>query len=197
MERRLAAYETVVFDIGGVLLSFDPPELVKHFFPEEVRQPLYDTMFGGDWPWGRFDLGADPNERIAEELARQAGVEGGDRLILDMLYGFCRYMEPLPLSRSIPELKQAGKRVYLLTNYAQPSLSLSMERFPFLKMADGYVCSAEEKLTKPDPEIFRVLCRRYEIDPAKAIFIDDNAPNTAAAEKLGFHVWNYHAGEAE
>ena len=85
-----------------------------------------------------------------------------------------------------------GKRLYALSNYPEPSFSLTAARFPFLtECLDGAVISSREKLVKPDPEIFRLLCRRYSLIPEKCLFIDDLKGNTEAAAAEGFRVWHY------
>ncbi len=193
MDARLEGHDTVVFDIGGVLLTFEPEKILQELVPDESRDRIRSAMFGKDWQWYRFDLGKDPNDKIAEDIAAVTGFKEDKATILSVLDRFHLCMKELPLSRSIAELKKQGKRVYLLTNYAQPSLSHAMEHFDFFRLVDGYVCSSEEKCVKPGEEIFRILCSRFDIDPAKTLFIDDNAPNTESAARLGFDVWTYRA----
>ncbi|MBO2516026.1 MAG: hypothetical protein CW338_01945 [Clostridiales bacterium] len=196
VDSRFLECDTLVFDIGGVLLRWDPQYFAPFFFPGERGEKLFRTAFGRkDWHWGRFDLGREDNEDIARDIAGIAGVPGGEKDILYFVEHFHEYMEPLPLTRDLEELKRMGKRMYLLTNYPQPSFSRAYRRFPFFSLFDGYVCSADEKLAKPDPEIFRLLCRRFDILPEKSLFIDDNKPNTDSAAALGFRVWNYPRNE--
>lgn len=192
VDERLLSCDTLVFDIGGVLLRWDPEFFAPVFFPGERGEKLFRAAFDKkDWNWGRFDLGRENNEDIALDIARIAGVPGGEEDILNFVHHFHEYMEPLPLTRELEELKRMGKRMYLLTNYPQPSFSLARKRFAFFSLFDGYVCSAEEKLVKPDPEIFRLLCRRFSIVPEESLFIDDNQPNTDSAGALGFRTWHY------
>ena len=195
MDARLIDHDTIVFDIGGVLLSFSPERIARELLPEDTRDRVFSAMYGEDWQWGRFDLGADPNEVIAEEIAARAGGGPIREQILSVLDRFHLCMDPLPLTKELEELKRQGKKMYLLTNYPQPSLSNAMRRFDFFRLFDGCVCSSEEKCVKPGEEIFRVLIDRYGIEPEKTLFIDDNAPNTAQAARLGFDTWTYRAEE--
>ena len=193
MDERLMRYGAVVFDVGNVLLSFDPRK-VSLLLPEEHREKLFQAMFGPENRWAKFDLGKESNEEIALKIARAAGVPGGEKLVLHALYHFPEGMDPLPLYAMIPLLRQAGKKVYALTNYAEPSFSYTQERFPHLKALDGLVVSSREKVCKPDERIYRLLQERCALNPQDTLFIDDAAANVEAAARLGFHTWHY-AGE--
>ncbi len=190
MDERLLQADTIIFDVGNVLLRFDPERVVL-LLPEEHRAALKAALFGPALRWSEFDLGRKTNGEIAEEAALAAGVPGGGALVLELLRRFHETMEPLPLYLTIPDLKQRGKRVYLLTNYAEPSFSLTREAFPELKKADGEVVSSREKTVKPGEEIYRILIRRYAVDPARSLYIDDREDNARAGERAGFRVWHY------
>ena len=153
MDERLLRAGTIVFDVGKVLLSFEP-ERVASLLPAEHRAALKEAMFGEIHRWSEFDLG-----------------------------------------RSIAELKRLGKRLYALTNYAEPSFTLTRERFPALKELDGEAVSSREKLCKPDRELYRRLIERYGIDPAESLFIDDREENVRAGAEVGFRVWHYTDGD--
>lgn len=190
MDERLAQAETVVFDVGNVLLSFEP-EKVALLLPPEQRAALTAVLFGPAHRWSEFDLGARSNEETAASIAAEAGVPEGEKSILCALEHFPETMAPLPLYRAIPELKAQGKRIYLLTNYAEPSFRLTREAFPLLKEAEGEVVSSREKVCKPDPEIYRRLLARYPIDPRRALYVDDQEANVRAGQAALFRVWHY------
>ena len=190
MDERLLRAGTVVFDVGRVLLTFEP-ERVASLLPAEHRAALKEAMFGPVHRWSEFDLGVKPNEQIAEEIAAAAGVPGGESMVLEALYRFPETMEPLPLYRCIDGLKCVGKKLYALTNYAEPSFSLTREAFPAMQALDGEVVPSREKLCKPDKELYRRLIKRYGIDPAESLFIDDREENVRAGAELGFRVWHY------
>ena len=190
MDERLLRAETIVFDIGKVLLSFEP-ERVPQLAPEENRGALFEVMFGPDHLWSGFDAGLETNEALARTIARRAGVPQAWEWVIYILEHFCETMEPLPLYHTIPVLKAQGKKIYALTNYPEPSFSLTKKAFPNLQLMDGEAVSSREKLTKPDPAFFQVLIRRCGLDPARSLFIDDLAQNVASAERLGFQTWHY------
>ena len=192
MDARLLKADAIVFDVGNVLLTFEP-EKVASLLPEEHREALFQAMFGKDWRWAAFDLGAETNEAIAQSMADAAGVEGGRDMVLHAFYDFYRTMRPLPLYHLIPELKRTGKRLFALTNYGEPAFSSTCEAFPNLQLLDGMAVSAREKICKPDPAFFGILIKRYGLNPGKTLFIDDSQPNALAAAAIGFQTW-YYAG---
>ncbi len=190
MDKRLLDAEAIVFDVGKVLLTFEPDE-VASLLPEAHRAALKEAMFGPVHRWSEFDLGRKTNETIAREIAEAAGLPGTEEEVLASLYRFPETMRPLPLYHEIGPLKRLGKRLYALTNYAEPSFSLTKEAFPALKELDGEVVSSREKTVKPGEEIYRILIRRYAVDPARSLYIDDREDNARAGERAGFRVWHY------
>lgn len=193
MDARLLETDAIVFDVGNVLLTFDP-EKVASLLPEDHREALSRATFGPDWRWSAFDLGVETNEEIAQSIADRAGVTGGKDMVLYAFCEFYRTMRPLPLYHLIPALKSMGKRLYALTNYGEPAFSYTCAAFPHFGLMDGMVVSSREKVCKPDPAIFALLTERYGIKPRDALFIDDSLPNVQTAAAMGFKTWHY-AGE--
>lgn len=190
MDERLLNAETIVFDVGNVLLTFEP-EKVATLLPEEHREALAKAVFGPAWRWGAFDLGVETNEEIAQSMADEAQVPGGKEMILRAFRDFYTTMRPLPLYNLIPELKAMGKKLYALTNYGEPAFSDTCRAYPNLLLLDGHVVSAREKMVKPDPAFFSLLIRRFQLEPGKTLFIDDAAGNVESAGNMGFRVWHY------
>ena len=190
MDERLLKASCIVFDVGNVLLSFEP-EKVAELLPGEHRQALYTAMFGPDWRWAAFDLGAESNDEIAQSMAEAAGVPGGKEMVLYAFRHFYQTMNPLPLYHLLPELKSMGKRLYALTNYGEPAFSFAKEHFPSLQLLEGEVVSSREKIMKPDGKIFRLIAARYQLTPGETLFIDDSLANCQGAEKEGFQTWHY------
>jgi 2-haloacid dehalogenase len=87
--------------------------------------------------------------------------------------------------RVLEAIRAAGRPNYAITNFSREKFALARARFPFLARFDGTVVSAEERLLKPDPAIYRVLLDRYGLAAADCVFIDDSAANVAAARGLG------------
>lgn len=193
MDERFLKVQNIIFDIGGVLLSFSP-EAACSLLPEEIRKDVQGAMFHEEWGrsrWAQFDLGVRSNKEIAVEIAEASGHPGCEEQILQLLETFPQTMNPLPLSGLIPELKAIGKHVYALTNYPEPSLTRTLERFAFFRHMDGMVVSSREKVMKPDEGIYRLLLERFRLKPEETLFIDDRLENIRAAERLGIQGWHY------
>lgn len=193
MDERLLQGKNIIFDIGNVLLRFRP-ERVCEGIPKEMRADVYRAMFEpleGSCRWAAFDVGRRPNEEIAADIARAAGHPGAGAHILNTLNNFPETLEEMPLASCIPALQEMGKKVYALTNYPEPSFTLTAERFPFLTRLDGYVVSAREKVAKPDTAIFRLILEKYALRPEETLFVDDSAANIEAARKMGLITWHY------
>lgn len=87
----------------------------------------------------------------------------------------------------ISELRKNGLRVYCLSNISDKICRDCAKELAFLKLTDGRILSYEEKLIKPDPAIYRLLLKRYDLKADECIFIDDLENNVRAACELGFH----------
>lgn len=82
-------------------------------------------------------------------------------------------------------LKEKGYHTYILSNYSEGMLEKTKKDMAFLKHTDGEIFSCDVKLIKPEAEIYQTLITRYNLNPAKSVFIDDRADNCEAARKLG------------
>ena len=193
MDERLERAETIVFDIGNVLLRFSPDKVIG-LLPDSIRQPLLYVLFGPPHLWDAFDLGRESNPDIARRVAQATGIPESKGWALELLERFPETLTPLPLYHLLDDLQARGKRLYGLTNYPEPSFTLTCQRFPLLLgKLTGVVVSSREKVAKPQPEIFRLLIQRYHLDPPRTLFIDDSAANTEAAAREGFQIWHYAA----
>ncbi len=91
------------------------------------------------------------------------------------------------------ELKEKNYALFALTNWSAELLQRSWEDFPFLTWFQGIVVSGEEKINKPAKEIYFILLRKYQIDPKKALFIDDREANVLVAKEIGLAAIQFHA----
>ena len=128
MDDRLLKAPCIVFDVGNVLLRFDPARVLQ-LIPPAHREAIGPVLFDPVWRWAAFDLGVESNEAIARSVAEAAGVAGGADMVLDAFLHFHTTLTPLPLYDLIPTLGAMGKRLYALTNYGEPAFSSAMEAF--------------------------------------------------------------------
>jgi 2-haloacid dehalogenase len=185
----------VVFDIGGVLLRWDPRHLYRKLFPgdERAMEDFLANVCTVEWN-ERQDAGRTFAEAHAELLPRHADkshlIEAFGRRFDEMIAG--------PVEGTVDilaELRRAGVPRYALTNWSAETFPPARRRFDFLTWFDGIVVSGDEGVIKPDPQIFRILLDRYRIAPFEAVFIDDNPANAAAATALGIHGVHFRTPE--
>lgn len=176
---------TVVFDLGGVLIDWDPRHLYRKIFDDEGEMDRFlAEICNIDWIL-QLDGGLPMEEGVAN-LSRKhpeqtAYIEAYWKRWPEMIEG--------AIDGSVEILKalhQKGVPLYALSNWSVETWPYARDQFAFLERFDGMVISGFEGTKKPEPKIFRLLQDRYGIEPADAVFIDDRADNIAAAETLGF-----------
>ncbi|MGC2414676.1 MAG: HAD family phosphatase [Stellaceae bacterium] len=186
-----AGHNIVVFDLGGVLIDWDPRHLYRKLFAgdDEAMEQFLATVCTPEWN-RRQDAG-----RSFAEGARLLKLEHPERGELIDAYG-ARFDEMMagPIAGSVEilsELKDRGTRLYGLSNWSSETYPPALMRFGFLQWFEGILISGEAKLIKPDPRIFELLLERFAIDPRRAVFIDDVAINAAAARPFGMHAIHF------
>jgi len=183
--------DTVVFDLGNVLIAWDPRRLYRQLIDDEERMDWFlREVCNSAWN-EQQDAGRSWSEATA--LLRGRYPEHAD--LIDAYH--LRWEETLvgPIEGTVAllgELKARGVRLLALTNWSQETFPIARQRFPFLQWFEGIVVSGEERLIKPDPRIYQRLLERYAVDPARALYIDDSQRNVAAAEALGMRGWWFH-----
>jgi 2-haloacid dehalogenase len=90
-----------------------------------------------------------------------------------------------PVVEILAELRGTGVRLFALTNWSGETFPVARPQYPFLEWFEGIVVSGDERLIKPDPQIFEVLLQRYGLHAATTAFIDDHQANVDAAAQLG------------
>ena len=190
----MSSIKSVVFDIGGVLLDWNPRHMYRKVFEsEEEMEWFLSNICTYEWNVQQ-DGGKLFSEATAELSARYP--EYSDKIAL--FYGRWEEMlggELKDTVKILNELKSAGMPVYALSNWSHEAFPVAHERYGFMKQFDGIVVSGYEKLLKPDHAIYRVLMNRYNVNPAESVYIDDNKDNADAAAELGFHAIHFHSAE--
>jgi 2-haloacid dehalogenase len=176
--------DAVVFDLGGVLIDWDPRRLFRKLLADEAAvEEFLATVCTPEWN-AEQDRGRPFAEGVAELVERHPAHAAA----------IAAYAERWPemLGGDIPEtvellaeLRAAGTPLYALTNWSAETFEVARERFEFLSWFDGVLVSGEERLIKPDPRFFRLLLERFGLDPEATFYVDDSEPNVAAARELG------------
>ena len=183
--------DTIVFDLGGVLIDWNPRYLYRTIFATEAEvEGFLSEVCKPEWN-EQQDAGR-PLDEATEILVRQhpeweaeirayygrweemlGGLNLGTVEILDNLAGSGQY------------------RLYALTNWSAETFPVAYERYEFFRHFEGIVVSGAEKCKKPDQKIYKILLERHQIDPAKAVFIDDSPKNVKGAQKTGMHAIHF------
>jgi 2-haloacid dehalogenase len=181
----MASVDVVVWDFGGVLFDWDPAHLYRKVFetPDELDHFL-TVVCPRDWHF-QHDAGVPFAETLPVRRAQfpdhAAAIDVYLERYVEMIAGAMPGMHEL-----VAELRTKGVRQYGLTNMPEEPWPAIQEAWPMLTELDGVVVSGVEKLVKPDPAIFRLLSERFDLDPARSVFVDDVARNVDAAVACGF-----------
>jgi 2-haloacid dehalogenase len=193
VEDRLAI-EAVVFDIGGVLVDWNPRHLYRQVFDdEEAMERFLDRICTSEWH-DAHDRGASMVEscaRLADAHPDHASeIRAWANRSEEMIGGV--FEDTIEILR---ELTGAGIACYALSNMEAETFPLRFERFPFFGLFDGIVISGLEGMAKPDPEIFELLLDRFGLVPEATVFIDDNIGNLRPASDLGLATVHFESPE--
>ena len=188
---RPGAIDTVIFDLGNVLINWDPRHLYRKLFGQDVEgmERFLADVCPPHWN-EQQDAG-----RTWEEGIKQAVALHPEQEMLIRAYRE-RWDEMLGgvISESVAVLDQLRKgdiRLFALTNWSHETFPMALQRYEFLSWFRGILVSGQERLIKPDPAIFRLLLSRFDIDAARAVFIDDNIRNVEGARHVGLHALHF------
>lgn len=173
-----------VFDVGGVLLDWDPRHLYRSIFATntEVEDFLGQVCL---LDWNRqMDEGKPFRQAVAERISAfpewESAIRAFDERWQEMVAG--------PIAGTVAclqALKAEGHAVYAISNFSAEKFALERQRWDFLALFDGIVLSAEIGVLKPDPGIYEHFLQIYQVPAQSCLFIDDRPENVAAAEALG------------
>jgi 2-haloacid dehalogenase len=188
--------DTVIFDLGGVLLDWNPRHLYRQLFAgdEAAMEDFLRTVCNSAW-----NVRQDAGRPVAEGCALLKIDHPDKGHLIDAYYARHLDMIPGPIEGTVEilaELRERGAKLYFLSNYSAETYPLALARFDFLAWFAGGIVSGEHGVIKPDPAIYRLLIERHGIDPHRAVFIDDVAANAAAARPFGIHGIHFTGADA-
>jgi 2-haloacid dehalogenase len=187
--------DTIIFDLGNVLIDWNPRYLYRKLFKTEEEVSWFlENICTPAWN-DEQDGGRSFEEATALLLAKHPEWS----VPINAWYG--RWHETIsgPVHGTVEILKtfkeNSGYRLYALTNWSDQTFPWALETFEFLHWFEGIVISGVEKTRKPFPDFYHILLNRYAIDPAKALFIDDNIKNIEGAKAVGLNTIHFQSPE--
>lgn len=176
-------YKNIIFDLGNVLLSFNPKDYLKSKISEDRIDDVYKAIFKSE-EWVMLDRGT-----ITEKDAINRIIERNNTYRDDINLAFKDWYDILrPIEEAVEvltKLKKNGYNVYYLSNFHELAFKEVTTKNNFFELFDGGVVSYAEKLIKPEEDIYKLILKRYNLNPKETIFIDDTKLNVDGASKLG------------
>lgn len=187
----MSQFNTIVFDLGGVLIDWNPDYVFKTIFEnDEEMKWFYENVCTPDWNENQ-DAGRSLHEATEELITKFPDHEKNIRAYYD------RWEEMLggAIEGTVEVLRElrynTNVRLYALTNWSHETFPIALQRYEFLHWFDGRIVSGEEKTRKPFKQIYQSLIERFQINPGNAIYTDDNVRNLHPASELGFHTIHF------
>lgn len=192
---RRMAINTIIFDLGNVLVDWSPMHVYRDYFDsDEKRDYFLKNICTPEWN----EMQDEGRSIVDATLELVEKYPEWEQAIRDF-YGRWTEMLKGPIPGSVEilrELKESGKfRIYALTNWQAGLFDIALVRYHFLHWFNGRVVSGEEKMRKPFPAFYQRLLDRYRVNPAEALFIDDSLRNVEAAEALGIRSIHFKGAE--
>lgn len=176
--------KNVVFDIGRVLLDYDPESWLRSLFTEETAALILRELFRGP-EWIYLDEGTMAEEEALERILRRNPAHAD--ALRQAFYGWAPCMTPIEgMEEIVRDCKSRGFGIYALSNFGLRCREI-IAPYPVFSLFDGVLVSAEEHLIKPDLRIYSRFCEKFSCEPEECFFTDDMPENISAARGAGFH----------
>lgn len=177
--------KNVIFDLGNVLLNFEPKGYLKSKIPIEKIEVVYKSIFQSE-EWVSLDRGT-----ITEEEAKENIIDRNREFKEYIKIAFENWYDILtPVEKNIrilEKLKQNKYKIYYLSNFHDLAFKYVTQKYDFFNKFDGGVVSYEEKMLKPECEIYERIIKKYNLNPKECVFVDDTKINVDAAIECGLH----------
>ena len=178
-------YPILIFDLGGVLLDWDPRHLLRKLFPDDKAEMdhFLEVVCPQEWNINQdkgypFTKAIEERKQLFPEYTDyiQAYYDRWEEMVAGQIQGTVDILA---------ELRDAGYSLYVLSNWSMEMFDRVRYRFEFLEWFDEIIISSEIKMIKPHREIFDLLLSRIQSKAEDCLFIDDHTSNTNAAAALG------------
>lgn len=185
--------KNIVFDFGGVLVDWNPRYLYETLFEDRQEMEYFLTHICSE----AWNVQQDAGRSLAEGTRVLQEQFPEHKAMIRRFYDDWEVMlkSDIPQNTALlPKLNEKNYRLFGLTNWSGETFPLALKRFSFFEAFEGIVVSGDEKMAKPDKEIFHLLLERYRLNAGNSVFIDDNIHNINAAKAIGFHTIHFSDG---
>ena len=187
----MANINTILFDLGNVLIDWNPMYVFHDMFEDKKDLDFFfQNVCTMDW-----NENQDAGTLIADATAEKIAEFPEWKTAIEAYYGRWTEMLGGQITKTAEMLDaiKAGNKYQLLalTNWSAELFPIALDRYGFLQHFEGIVVSGEEKIRKPNPKIYNIVCDRYGAVPEHTLFIDDSLRNINAAKALGFQVIHF------
>lgn len=191
----LNTIDSIVFDLGGVMIDWNPMYVYADYFEDPAQLAyFFDQVCTSAW-----NEEQDAGKSLALAMEERIAIFPEWEQSIKDYYGRWTEMLAEQMEGTVAlfrKLKNKNKwKIYALTNWSAETFPYALQKFDFLHEFDGILVSGEEKLAKPDPAIFHLLIDRYKLIPPSTIYIDDNLRNVKAAADVGFQAIHFTSPE--
>jgi HAD superfamily hydrolase (TIGR01509 family) len=185
----------VVFDVGGVLLQWDPPAFIAKVAPDPAQQAVIRREIFEHPEWHEFDRGTIDVARAAVRFGERAGLT--PEQMRTLLQTANESLHPIAGTiQLVEDLAAAGVHLYVLSNMPVSTYEYLTRRHEFFRHFRELVISGAILLIKPEPAIYKHLVEKTGIEPAESVFIDDLLKNVVAARECGLHAIQFKGPDA-
>ncbi len=175
--------KNIIFDIGNVLLAFQPEEYLKQFYTQSQIGDLMMIIFSSE-EWDQLDLGTITIQETIDSLTLKHSHYHEE--ITFILKTWTKMMTPIQKNVDIAyQLKEKGYTLYLLSNFHNEAIAEMFDKYDFFNIFEGHVISAHVHTMKPNIGIYHILMDKYQLNFQDCVFIDDSFANINTANSLG------------
>ncbi len=178
-------YRNIIFDLGGVLVCWNPKTIIASLFKDEPIIPWYLEEVAHSPEWLDIDRGTMTPNQALESVVKKFSYPNLRQHVTKFLAAVPSFLNPLPEGLEILRAVQAkGYNTYILSNMSENGYA-HVSQHDFLKTVQGGIYSYQVKTVKPDTAIYNILLKTYDLKPEECIFIDDMEINIEGAKVLG------------
>jgi 2-haloacid dehalogenase len=190
------SYNTIIFDLGGVLIDWNPEYVFKEVIPDaDRRRFFFDNICTMEW-----NIEQDAGRPLATATEMLVAEWPEWEAEIRAYYGRWPEMLGGPIHDTVDVLRTLHNdkkyRLLALTNWSHETFPVALERYDFLGWFEGILVSGTERTRKPFLDIYELILNRYDVDPARAVFIDDSLKNVAGAEVAGIKGIHFQGAES-